>query len=155
MNAYLWLMEKDVPEDLVGLRERAAEARRLVSKTLAQMRELSQLLRPSVLDDLGLVPSLDSHLRAFGDRHQIAAAFDAEGLPERLPAAIETALYRIVQEGLTNVVRHARARHVRVTLRLEDDVLRLEIAGTRSLGLSFAGQPFRLDVQRPGGSQHT
>src|SRR5206468_1436719 len=86
VNAYLWLLEKDVPDGLPGLRERAAEARRLVSKTLAQMRELSQLLRPSVLDDLGLVPSLDSHLKSFADQHQIRVTFDAEGLPERLPA---------------------------------------------------------------------
>src|SRR5439155_15630206 len=125
VNAYLWLMEKDVPEGLDVVRERAVEARRLVSKTLAQMRELSQLLRPSVLDDLGLVPSLDSHLKAFADRHQIGVAFDAEGLPERLPAALETALYRIVQEALTNVARHAHARHVRVTLGVDGDMLRL------------------------------
>src|SRR5439155_644673 len=111
-----------------ALRARAAEARRLVSKTLAEMRELSHLLRPSTLDDLGLVPSLDSHLQAFADRHQIATSFTAEGLPERLPAEIETALYRITQEALTNVAKHAAAHRVRVTLVREGGELRLEIA---------------------------
>jgi len=127
VNAYLWLIEKEAPEELVALRARTGEARRLVSKTLAQMRELSQLLRPSVLDDLGLVPSLDSHLKAFAERHQIATSFHAEGLPERLPAEIETALYRIAQEALTNVAKHSQARHVRVVLALEGRSLRLEI----------------------------
>jgi signal transduction histidine kinase len=128
VNAYLWLIEKDLPAELTALRGRTGDARRLVSKTLAQMRELSQLLRPSVLDDLGLVPSLDSSLKAFADRHQIATSFSADGLPERLPDAIETALYRITQEALTNVARHSEARHVRVALALEGRTLRLDIA---------------------------
>ncbi len=128
VNAYLWLIEKGLPEPQTALRARAAEARRLVSKTLAEMRELSHLLRPSTLDDLGLVPSLDSHLQAFADRHQIATSFTAEGLPERLPAEIETALYRITQEALTNVAKHAGAHRVRVTLVREGGELRLEIA---------------------------
>jgi len=80
------------------------------------MRALSQLLRPSVLDDFGLAPSLDSHMKAFADRHQISATFRSEGLPERLPADVETALYRITQEALTNVARHAHATRVRVAL---------------------------------------
>jgi signal transduction histidine kinase len=128
VNAYLWLIEKEMPEPQAALRGRAGEARRLVSKTLAEMRELSHLLRPSTLDDLGLVPSLDSHLKAFADQHQIATSFDADGLPERLPVEVETALYRIVQEALTNVAKHSGARRVRVTLAREGDALHLEIA---------------------------
>src|SRR5262249_34648041 len=109
------------------LREQTAEARRVVSRTLAAMRELSQLLRPSVLDDFGLVPSLDSHLRSFAARHRIETSFSAEGLPERLPADMETALYRITQEALTNVARPARATRVRVTLSTRDRDIWLEI----------------------------
>ena len=128
VNAYLWLIEKELPEGQAKLRARTAEARRLISKTLGEMRELSHLLRPSTLDDLGLVPSLDSHLKAFADRHQIATSFTAEDLPERLPAEIETALYRITQEALTNVAKHAGAHRVRVTLARDGSELRLEIA---------------------------
>src|SRR5262249_24187794 len=103
------------------------ETRRLVARTLGAMRELSQLLRPSVLDALGLMPSLDTLVGAFGERHQIAISLTSDGLPERLPAELETALYRITQEALTNVARHARAGRVRVALTAIGGQLRLEI----------------------------
>src|SRR5439155_27110538 len=126
VNAYLRLIEKELAPDS-GLRERTAETRRLVSKTLAQMRELSHLLRPSVLDELGLVASLDGSLKGFAEQHQILTTFVADGLPERFPPAIETALYRITQEALTNVARHSRARHVRVRLTVDGEELQLEV----------------------------
>jgi signal transduction histidine kinase len=116
VNAHLWLIERQQTDDVAVARERAAEARRLVNRTIAAMRELSQLLRPSVLDALGLVPSLDGLLRSFADRHQLTTTLASEGLPDRLPVEIETALYRITQEALTNVARHARAQRVRVAL---------------------------------------
>lgn len=125
--SYLWLVERGIPGHLDELRTRTAEARRLASKTLAQIRELSQLLRPSVLDDYGLVPSLDAHVKAFADRQQLLTSFTADPLPHRLSSDIETAVYRITQEALTNVARHARARTVRVTLGVEGRELRLEV----------------------------
>ena len=91
------------------------------------MRELSQDLRPSALDDYGLLPSLDSQVKTFTERHGIVATFSAAGVPERLPADIETAVYRITQEALTNVVRHAGARHVRVVLAAVGDEIELEV----------------------------
>jgi signal transduction histidine kinase len=128
VNTYLWLIERQAEGDPAGLRAQAAEARRVIGRTLGAMRELSQLLRPSVLDDLGLVPSLDSQLATFSRHHRIATSFVTEGLPERLPPDIETALYRIAQEALTNVARHARASHVRVALTAENGGLCLEVA---------------------------
>lgn len=125
--SYLWLVEKQLPPRDDELHGRVVEARRLASKTLAQIRELSQLLRPSVLDDYGLVPSLDQHVKAFADREQLLTSFTAATLPHRLPRDVETAIYRITQEALTNVARHARARSVQVTLGVEGDRLRLEV----------------------------
>jgi signal transduction histidine kinase len=126
INAHLWLVERGLPES-APLRGQTAEARRLLARTLAAMRELSQLLRPSVLDEFGLVPSLDGHLRTFTERHGIATEFETRDLPERLPPETETALYRITQEALTNVARHAHARHVRVEIVAENGQLRLRI----------------------------
>ena len=125
--SYLWLVERQLPHELVELRNRTGEARHVVAKTLGEMRELSQLLRPPGLDLYGLAPSLDAHVKAFGERHQIVARFGAAGLPDRLPADIETAVYRITQEALTNVARHAHARSVRVALAAEVGELRLEV----------------------------
>jgi len=127
VNANLWLIERQAPADAEALRHRAAETRRLVARTLGAMRELSQLLRPSVLDTLGLMPSLDALVSAFREHHQIATSLAGDGLPERLPAELETALYRIAQEALTNVARHARAGRVRVALTAMGGELRLEI----------------------------
>jgi signal transduction histidine kinase len=127
VNAYLWLLEHQPPDDVAVLRQRAAEARRLVNETLASMRELSQLLRPSVLDTLGLIPSLEALLASAGERYGLATRLTTDTLPERLPAVVETALYRVAQEALTNVARHARARTVRVALACVGDEIRLEV----------------------------
>jgi signal transduction histidine kinase len=145
VSAYLWLIERQLPQDREPLRSQAAEARRVVTHTLGAMRELSQLLRPAVLDEFGLVPSLDSHLKTFTERHQIAINFTAEGLPERLPADMETALYRIAQEALTNVVRHARAQRVRIALSATAKELRLEIEDD---GIGFPSR--QANGSRPG-----
>jgi signal transduction histidine kinase len=127
VNAYLWLIERQPPGDTGLLKTRTAEARRVVNATLGAMRELSQLLRPSVLDTLGLAASLDTLLRRFREHHGIAISLTSDGLPDRLPADIETALYRITQEALTNVARHAQASRVRVALAATGGDVRLEI----------------------------
>ncbi len=128
VSTYLWLVERQLPPELTTLRQRTSDARRLVSKTLGEMRELSQLLCPPALTLHGLLPSLEEHVKAFGELHQMKAQFTAEGLPERLPPEVETAVYRITQEALTNVARHARARGVRVSLGTAAGQLQLEIA---------------------------
>src|SRR5205814_1474586 len=138
VNAYLWLIERQAPADATDLRTRTAEARRVVSRTLTAMRELSQLLRPSVLDEFGLVPSLDGHLKAFAEHHQIATSFTTDGLPDRLPPDVETALYRVAQEALTNVARHARASRVGVALVARDGELRLDVEDD---GVGFPQRP--------------
>ncbi|HJQ84187.1 MAG TPA: sensor histidine kinase, partial [Candidatus Binatia bacterium] len=125
--AYLWLIEKDLPEPMQKLRGRTAEARRLVAKTLGEMREISQLLCPPVLALSGLVPSLEGQLRSFRDRHGIATDLRVHGVHGRLPSEVETALYRITQEALTNVARHARARSVRVSLVANEREIRLDV----------------------------
>jgi len=116
-----------VPESLDGMRTRTAEARRIISRTLGEMRELSQLLCPPVLGLYGLVPSLETLCRDFGERHDVSATFAVGDLPERLPSSVETAVYRITQEALTNVARHAHADRVRVALSAGPGQLRLEV----------------------------
>jgi signal transduction histidine kinase len=104
-----------------------SEARGLAAKTLAEIRELSQLLRPSLLDDWGLLPSLEAQVKTFRTHQEIDVELEADELPDRLPAELETAVYRIVQEALTNVAKHAQASRVRVSLRHSEEALTLDV----------------------------
>lgn len=95
---------------------RIADTRTLAHATLRAIRSLSIDLRPSALDDLGLLPALRWYLKEYQQKCSIEVDFQASGLKDRLPAAMETALYRIVQECLTNTARHSHAHKVTVTL---------------------------------------
>jgi len=97
--------------------DRLQELKAIVTDTLDGVRSLALELRPSMLDDLGLVPALQRHVRSWQDRYPLAIDFQTVGLEGvRLPPAIETGLYRIVQEALTNVVQHAGARCISLLL---------------------------------------
>ena len=96
--------------------EAMARLRELVVATLQDVRRLAVELRPSALDDFGLVAALERLTSAFAEQTGIAVDFGAALGSDRLPGELETALYRIVQESLTNVVKHARARHVSIAL---------------------------------------
>lgn len=91
-------------------------ARTMADTALVTVRDLSRLLHPAVLDDLGLSAAIDNYLRSFGDRYRLRVSFERKGGDERLAPEIEAAAYRIVQEALTNIARHARATSCRVTL---------------------------------------
>ena len=93
-----------------------AEAGALVGRALAQVRDLSNLLRPSALDDLGLVPALQALSTDVAEHARIDVTLQAGDLGGALAPDVEVATYRVVQEALTNVARHAGARHVRVRL---------------------------------------
>jgi signal transduction histidine kinase len=94
----------------------AAELRELVVSTLQDVRRLAVELRPKALDDFGLLPALERLAQTFTEQTGIEADVEASLGDERLPPEIETALYRLVQEALTNVVKHARASHVSISL---------------------------------------
>jgi signal transduction histidine kinase len=123
--------ETDGAEGVVVDPVRWKELKAVVADTLEGVRELAVELRPSVLDDLGLVPAVQRAVRIYQERHGLVIDFEAVGLEGmRLPPAIETALYRIAQEALTNVIQHActnrgslllAARAGMVTLIVEDD----------------------------------
>jgi signal transduction histidine kinase len=96
-------------------RAQARELHQVATRALAEVRRLAWGLRPSVLDDLGLAAALARYASEFGRSREIEVEVDAARLGEaRMPAAVETALYRIMQEALSNVARHAAARRVRV-----------------------------------------
>jgi signal transduction histidine kinase len=106
-----------IPEHTATLRG----VHELLDSVETQLRRLSRELRPSILDDLGLSPALEWLARGMAERTGISITVNAA--VERLPATVETALYRIAQETLTNAVRHARASRVQIEVgRSEDSV---------------------------------
>jgi signal transduction histidine kinase len=113
--------------DVTG-RARAAlhEANDITETTLQNVRDLSQLLHPSTLDDFGLPDTLRTYLKRFGERTSIRTQLMAT-LPERLPPQIETSLYRIIQEAMNNVARHSGATACMVTINIVAGKLQLVI----------------------------
>ncbi len=103
------------------------EARAIAETTLQNVRDLSQVLHPSMLDDFGLPEALAAHLRSFSTRTGIRAQFTHERMDERLSPEIEVCVYRIVQEALTNVARHSGASSCTVALVRRDGLLHLTI----------------------------
>jgi signal transduction histidine kinase len=103
------------------------EARGVAETTLQGVRDLSQLLHPSMLDDFGLPETLAAYLRNFSRRTGIRAQFLHEGENERLTPDVEVCVYRIVQEALTNVARHSGALSCTVSLRRIDGEVELVV----------------------------
>jgi signal transduction histidine kinase len=103
------------------------EARGIAETTLQNVRDLSQLLHPSMLDDFGLPESLRAHLRSFSKRTGIRAQLTHERMDDRLPPELEVCVYRIVQEALTNVARHSGASACTVSLIRRDGLLHLTV----------------------------
>ncbi|PYU95358.1 MAG: hypothetical protein DMG25_04410 [Acidobacteria bacterium] len=129
-------------------RERLQGVRKLLDQIEEQLRHLSHELRPTILDDLGIVPALEFLAEGVSKRtkqHITVEAFKGE----RLPAPVETALYRIVQEGLHNVTKHAKATEVKIRIERTDGQV---ICSVRDNGVGFdsSGLPSRSDEQGLG-----
>lgn len=108
-----------------------AEAQTITDGAVQTVRNLAQLLHPAALDDLGLPAVIDATLRGLERRHNIRGTFHATNLPPRLPREIELAAFRIVQEGLNNIAKHAQATecHVRLTRLIDRLLLEVEDNG--------------------------
>jgi signal transduction histidine kinase len=146
---------KSLEETLDGDESRSAAAglRELVVATLQDVRRLAVELRPTALDDFGLVPALRRLADSFAEQTGITVDLQPSLPDERLPAEVETALYRIVQESLTNVVKHARAQRVSILLArredaiaavIEDDGRGFDPTHTRAGGFGLVGIRERL-----------
>ena len=97
-------------------RERLERARDVATATLQETRALSRLLRPQILDDLGLQAALRWLARSFHDTHQLAVSLDLDEPFPELDADLSTLIFRVVQESLSNVAKHAQARSVEISL---------------------------------------
>ena len=124
VHVALAAMSSDLPPSARG---RLEEVRGLLDRIEDDLRRLSHELRPTILDDLGLLPALQ--FLADGIAKRTGLPIEVGGSTHgRLPPVVETALYRIVQEALTNAVRHADAACVRIQLQREPQAIRCSIA---------------------------
>ncbi|HUN05233.1 MAG TPA: PAS domain S-box protein [Aggregatilineales bacterium] len=103
------------------------EAHNLVTDLMKRIREISLDLRPSMLDDLGLVPTLIWYFKRYKLQTAIEIDFRHSGVEQRYAPMIETTVYRIIQEALTNVARHAQVAHASVQLWANSDVIHVQI----------------------------
>jgi signal transduction histidine kinase len=130
-----------------GVAAAVIECRQLVDNVVRTVRDLALGLRPSMLDDFGLQPALEWHIRDVSRRFGLPIELTAAGDLDRLPDPHRTCVYRIVQEALTNCVRHARATRVQITLEGLGDSLDVSVADDgigfdrtlRSPGLGLRG----------------
>jgi signal transduction histidine kinase len=133
-------------EEKVGdgdARTEVAGVRELVVATLHDVRRLAVELRPKVLDDFGLVPALERLTETFAAQTGLRVRFESGLSDARLPAEVETALYRIVQESMTNIVKHSHARSISVAL--------VRKAGAAAAVIEDDGDGFDPEVVREGG----
>jgi signal transduction histidine kinase len=136
-------------------RSAIALLRELVVSTLQDVRRLAVELRPSALDDFGLVTAVERLVDGFRDQSALAVDLEAQLGEERLPSEVETAFYRIVQEALTNIVKHAGATRVSIVLTrrdgsvaavVEDDGAGFDVNATSEDGLGLVGMRERIGL---------
>jgi signal transduction histidine kinase len=123
------IIRTQLPEEIAGtVRSRLDDSLSLVEQTTERIRDVMADLRPPVLDDYGLVAALQWYGEQFTGRTGIAVAVEGEEPAPRLAARVENALFRIAQEALTNVAKHAQATEVGVTMEMEGRTLCLVVA---------------------------
>jgi signal transduction histidine kinase len=163
LKLHLELSSSDLEEQkLPSLRQRLDAARILVSHTIESIRRMVLDLGPTVFDDLGFVPAIRYYVRRFSTSTGIQVVVEEGDLPPDIPASHQIALYRILQGALSNVVKHARAKHVRVALAclkssvlvltIEDDGVGFEISAAKSGRFGLTAMRERVSVL--GGKVH-
>jgi PAS domain S-box-containing protein len=122
-----FMLENTKSEASGRQRSNLEEIQKTVSDVIGQVREMSLNLRPSMLDDMGLLPTLSWHVDRYTSQTGIQVNFQCAAFPERFPPEIETAAYRIIQEALTNVARYAQVKEVFVGLVEQEKTLWVEV----------------------------
>jgi PAS domain S-box-containing protein len=141
-----WLNKKMLPDDEL-VKQKLKGLAEMLDGTVKTVRRISSELRPSLLDDMGLIAAMEWQLKEFEERSGIKTSLSAPGMEKQLPDSVKTGLFRIFQESLTNVARHADAKKVKVNLQhtgskivlsIEDDGKgydKKKTAGKRTLGI--------------------
>ena len=142
-----WLRGQLPADAKAEVRQRATAIDALVDQTLDTARRLSGALRPPILDDLGLPAAIAAHARDFAQRTSMTCEVDVPADGGVLAPAVALSLFRIVQEALTNVARHAQAKRVRISLSIRPDAVTLTVADDgRGVSADELSRPTSLGV---------
>lgn len=148
LSFQLKILENSIDVESQQTAKQLNEIRSLVTRTSDRMYDLIMALRPSSLDDLGLTAALNTHAERMLSGSGISFEIDSRKLSERLPANLETALYRIFQEALSNIIHHANAKKIKIKLARENGFFEGHILDE---GRGFILEEVQMDGQNPRG----
>lgn len=129
------ICEKLLDSDIEQVRAELRQLKDVVRRSLQDIRKVIHDLRPMTLDDLGLVPTLRRYINDMKDQHGFLIDFSVAGKEERLPSHVEVGIFRIVQEALNNIIKHAKAQNVLVRVEFSPDTLKVLVQDD---GVGFA-----------------
>ncbi|MBV9268014.1 MAG: PAS domain S-box protein, partial [Acidobacteriaceae bacterium] len=135
-------VQRNIPSGAEAAKQTIQRIQARLSELSEDVRLMSHRLHPSILEDLGLEPALQSLTEEFGRRENMIATFSPQEVPTGLSLEVSTALYRIAQEALRNISKHAGQTHARVSLRGTRDGIQLQV--------SDFGHGFDVTKERPG-----
>jgi len=138
INMNLAVLKRNGQPDPLGVKKRIADTQSLLEQTMETVHRFARELRPAMLDDLGLLPALRSYANSFGVRTGIRVRFHAAAAAENLDDERKTVVFRVAQESLTNVAKHAQASQVGVSVRKTTRGFRVAI---KDNGRSFPVEP--------------
>jgi PAS domain S-box-containing protein len=127
INVHLEVLSQNNPTIPESLRKKISKTQSLVEKSVEIIHHFARQLRPSMLDDLGLVPALQMHMTEFMAGSGIRVSLDACSRINQMSGSVRTALYRTVQEALTNVARHSKATHAAIRIDTHDNHIHMTI----------------------------
>lgn len=116
INFTLETVEKELSPELDSIKERIFDIKNQINRTYHEMRRISYRLHPAILSDLGLEPALDTYLNDISKHSDVKVEFKMVGFEDRVDPEIESILYRISQEALTNTLKHADAKHFKLSI---------------------------------------
>jgi signal transduction histidine kinase len=128
INVHLSTLKVEAAVNAKGLNKKITRTQHLVEKSVKIVHRFARALRPTLLDDLGLIPALHSYMKGFMKRTHILIQFKASADVEKLNSVKRTMLYRVAQAALTNVAQHAKASLVKVTIQKKRNSIQMQIA---------------------------
>jgi signal transduction histidine kinase len=164
LKLYLEMIKGDIDKgNDAQVGQKIDEALLLVTGGIDSVRRLILDLGPAILDEVGLLPAIKQYARQFSSRTGVAVSVQESNVPTSLPASYETTLYRVLQGALSNVVRHSRAKNVKITLSslkesviamiVEDDGIGFDVA-RKTAGPAFGLSAMRERIESLGGRIH-